>query len=538
MAAKQRLQELFAKYDTSGDGVLSEEEMLNVFKQIGVSTKKAQTLFQAADSDQDGVIQVHEFIAWLTQQRLKAKVNKNKEGDKLWWTFTITNTSDRVGKRVTLNFKKCKGIEFPEGNPYECTVKPGEQLETPTLMTADKTKSWSYSYSWSSRTEFTGIEDDLSNAFKDEDFPHDEASIGKSGTSFKCGSAEQWVRARMLGDPSEVLLFDEVRPQDVHQGSLGDCWLMAALSCLSDHPQKLKSLFSSRHITEDGKYEVYLYDLEKDEWATVVVDEFLPCNIKYGQPRPVFAEPLGEEIWVALLEKAFAKFCGSYGSLSGGGVAYAFQVLTGKPDVISYAREKDQTWRRRRVNRKNQAKKGTRNPRSACWTWKRKTPTIDATKLFEILAGHCADKHVLGCSSSSKSKVEGKKDNGLYTRHVYSLLKVMTETLDDGNPVNLVYLRNPWGHKEWNGDWADQGDDTNSKWKENPELAKRLSNTKRNDGCFYMSFEDWVANFTCVSLCPVGTAPVPVEEEDPEDEDVDQDALSSEEEEFVSSDRE
>ena len=36
----------------------------------------------------------------------------------------------------------------------------------------------------------------------------------------------------------------------------------------------------------------------------------------------------------------------------------SWQVLTGKPDVISYAREKDQTWRRRRVNRKNQLKKG------------------------------------------------------------------------------------------------------------------------------------------------------------------------------------
>ena len=33
-----------------------------------------------------------------------------------------------------------------------------------------------------------------------------------------------------------------------------------------------------------------------------MVDEFLPCKISYGQPRPVFAEPLGEEIWVALLE--------------------------------------------------------------------------------------------------------------------------------------------------------------------------------------------------------------------------------------------
>ena len=42
-----------------------------------------------------------------------------------------------------------------------------------------------------------------------------------------------------------------------------------------------------------------------------------------------------------------------------------------------------------------------------------------------LVTGLCADQHVLGCSSSSKTKVEGKKDNGLYTRHVYSLLKVM-----------------------------------------------------------------------------------------------------------------
>jgi len=30
---------------------------------------------------------------------------------------------------------------------------------------------------------------------------------------------------------------------------------------------------------------------------------------------------------------------------------------------------------------------GPRNPRSASWTWKSRTPTIDATKLFKILAG-------------------------------------------------------------------------------------------------------------------------------------------------------
>ena len=37
------------------------------------------------------------------------------------------------------------------------------------------------------------------------------------------------------------------------------------------------------------------------EWETVVIDEFVPCNVSCGQPRPAFARPLGEEIWVLLL---------------------------------------------------------------------------------------------------------------------------------------------------------------------------------------------------------------------------------------------
>ncbi|CAK9022310.1 unnamed protein product [Durusdinium trenchii] len=395
-------------------------------------------------------------------------------------------------------------------------------------------KPWRYNYRSSSRSHFTGIEDDLTDAFVDAEFPHETASIGESSTSFKCGTADTWVRARMLGDPAECCLFEEVRPQDVKQGSLGDCWLMSALSCLADHPQKLKSLFSTKHITKDGKYDVYLWDLEKEEWVAVTIDEFLPCNISCGQPMPAFAKPLGEEIWVPLLEKAFAKFCGTYGTLSGGGVAWAFQVLTGKSDVVSYTRQKDTTWRRRHTHRKNQLKRGARNPRASSWTWKSKAPTIDKEKLFGVLQGHCADKHVLGCSiAGNSSGAEEAKGNGLYTKHVYSLLKVLDEQTDDGTPVKLVKLRNPWGYKEWKGDWADQCDGEESKWKENPQLAERLSNTKKNDGCFFMSFDDWAAAFTCVSLCPVGVAPVPPAEEDPEDEDVAEDGKSDSEEEFI-----
>ena len=85
---------------------------------------------------------------------------------------------------------------------------------------------------------------------------------------------EEWRLARSLGDPNQAVLFDQVRPEDVHQGFVGDCGLLAALG---RHAQKIKSLFDSQHLTEDGKYGVWLYDLQAKRWEKVIVDEYIPC---------------------------------------------------------------------------------------------------------------------------------------------------------------------------------------------------------------------------------------------------------------------
>lgn len=45
------------------------------------------------------------------------------------------------------------------------------------------------------------------------------SSIGSSSTSFHIEPPEMWLPARRLGDPTEAVLFDQVKPQDIRQGS-------------------------------------------------------------------------------------------------------------------------------------------------------------------------------------------------------------------------------------------------------------------------------------------------------------------------------
>ena len=59
----------------------------------------------------------------------------------------------------------------------------------------------------------------------------------------------------------------------------------------------------------------------------------------------------------------------------------------------------------------------------------------------------------------------------------------------------LVKLRNPWGNKEWKGDWSDKS----PKW--TPALRRELKVTDRDDGSFWMSLEDFTHFFSFVTVC-------------------------------------
>ena len=82
------------------------------------------------------------------------------------------------------------------------------------------------------------------------------------------------------------------------------------LSVSPRYPGAIQSTFDTIEYRRDGKYSIRLFNRPADKWEHVLVDDRFPCDA--GSGKPLFTSPKGEELWVLLLEKAFAKFCGGY----------------------------------------------------------------------------------------------------------------------------------------------------------------------------------------------------------------------------------
>eukprot|EP00906_Rhabdomonas_costata_P005804 RCo008623 len=158
--------------------------------------------------------------------------------------------------------------------------------------------------------------------FQDSEFPPCDASLGYEegkGFSFR---GTPWRRATELF-PS-VVLFNAKGPSHstVVQGDLADCWLISALAIINPVNLVVGS------YPKQGLYEFRFF--KEGQWRNVVVDDFLP--VRPGPPphRLRFGHSSIEgELWVCLLEKAYAKLHGSYQALCGGDISYALVDLSG-----------------------------------------------------------------------------------------------------------------------------------------------------------------------------------------------------------------
>jgi hypothetical protein len=140
-----------------------------------------------------------------------------------------------------------------------------------------------------------------------------------------------WQRAAL--QPGASLFGRSIAPSEVIEGELDDCYLVGALTLLAQHAATVRDLFNTQQCDEaQGRYSVYFW--RQGTRVEVVVDDRIPCHL--ASRKPVFAHcKSATGFWVQIVEKAYAKLHGSYGSLSGGNTAEALHDLTGRP-VFDY----------------------------------------------------------------------------------------------------------------------------------------------------------------------------------------------------------
>lgn len=113
---------------------------------------------------------------------------------------------------------------------------------------------------------------------------------------------------------------------DIDQGGLGDCYLMAAISSLAEFPERIKKLFINKSINASGIYGLVFY-INGEATPVIVDDHFMFSD----NGRPNFAQFTQGKFWVSIIEKAWAKILGSYERIISGYTADPSNTFTGYP---------------------------------------------------------------------------------------------------------------------------------------------------------------------------------------------------------------
>uniref|UniRef100_A0A672NJP2 Calpain-1 catalytic subunit-like n=1 Tax=Sinocyclocheilus grahami TaxID=75366 RepID=A0A672NJP2_SINGR len=228
--------------------------------------------------------------------------------------------------------------------------------------------------------------------FVDDKFLPDSSSIDPKKKLKLDLDQIKWLRpSNIVADPQ--LIVKEVSRFDYSQGSyLGNCWFLASVGALTFQKDIMDQVMPADQSF--GKYYAGIFQFRFwrfGKWIEVVIDDKLPTI----NGKLIFVHSkTSNEFWPALLEKAYAKVCGSYADMHAGSVSEALLDFTGGVHVYFKLKK-------------------------------------TSTDLWSLMDRAAKAKALMGCSTSQGVACQGE-------------------------PVRLVRVLNPWGKGEWNGAWSDK----------------------------------------------------------------------------------
>ncbi len=210
---------------------------------------------------------------------------------------------------------------------------------------------------------------------------------------------------------------------DVKQGAIGDCYLVAALSAsvYADSDGSVRDGLVRELTDADGfvtSYAVRLYDAWGEPQDVFVDADLVRKNGKPTYARSMDSDSDGEEWVVSLFEKAYAGWHGGYQEVGDGGWAGdVMQAITGS--TANY----------------------------------RKIEYLSDATILSSIENAVADNRPVVAGTWGKDDDVDYEGTNIYAWHAYSVLGVKRPEGEEPQ----VTLRNPWGRVEPAGNGPDDG---------------------------------------------------------------------------------
>lgn len=208
------------------------------------------------------------------------------------------------------------------------------------------------------------------------------------------------------------LFVDGISSDDVVQGSIGNCFFVAALSAVAHaNPDAIKNAIKDNG---DNTYTVRFF--QNGRSVNVTVDGDLAQSSfgsqRYGKSRT------SNELWVGLMEKAYAQWKGGYDAIGNGGQSSDVTLaITG---------------------------------RASAWS-STASPAL-LNRLFDDVKRSAAANRPMTAPTHPKGTSVDYSGTGVYAWHMYTVLGAVEE-----NGQKYIQLRNPWGRSEHGSDGKDDG---------------------------------------------------------------------------------
>ena len=270
-----------------------------------------------------------------------------------------------------------------------------------------------------------------------------------------------WAKLPEVKDISKLNIISNTKniSQDVIQGELGDGYFLSTLSALAENPKNITNIINNSKVS-DGAYEATIYI--HGEPVKVSVDDSFPVA---NASKIAFAginDNTGS-IWPMILEKIWAKCNKSYEDIIPGNSSDAFEFLTPAP-FDNYFHTQD-----------------------------------ISSSLFNIIQEASNKNYIIlaDITETKNTNLDTLSKMGLITNHAYSVIGTAVLKKPNGNEIQLIKMKNIWGTNEWIGDWSDKS----LKWTQ--EFKKAVGLQEKEDGIFWMSYDDYLQFYTTTHIAQV-----------------------------------